>query len=336
MKLAVFISGGGTTLHNLIKQQENGQLDVEFKLVISSRSDAAGLTYAEAANIPQHIVSRPDYASAENYRDAMFERCREAKVDYVLMGGFIQHVLIPTDFTHRVLNIHPSLIPAFCGKGYYGSHVHRAVLDYGAKVSGCTVHFVDDQYDHGPILLQRVVDGRTKRYPPKPWLSGSSAPSVKPTRRRSDCFNPARSASKDALSLGESAGNRPLRKSGLPHATRHESPGESLACHAANRRSPGGPPGAERCHGAAMRAEPPTSESRGCASDLDRTAPEGRPTRRGGAHHRMLKIFCRASDPRELRSAFQNRPSSRVASADLPRRRRRASNRSIRQYLACL
>ena len=74
------------------------------------------------------------------------------------MGGFIQHVLIPTDFTHRVLNIHPSLIPAFCGKGYYGSHVHRAVLDYGAKVSGCTVHFVDDQYDHGPILLQRMVE----------------------------------------------------------------------------------------------------------------------------------------------------------------------------------
>ena len=158
MKLAVFISGGGTTLCNLIKQQENGQLDVEFKLVISSRPSAAGLAYAEAANIPQQIVSRSDYTSAENYRDAMFAPCREAQVDYVLMGGFIQHVLIPTDFTHRVLNIHPSLIPAFCGKGYYGSHVHRAVLDYGAKVSGCTVHFVDDQYDHGPILLQRVVE----------------------------------------------------------------------------------------------------------------------------------------------------------------------------------
>ncbi len=158
MKLAVFISGGGTTLRNLIKQQEKGQLDVEFKLVISSCPSAAGLAYAEAANIPQHIVSRSDYSSAENYRDAMFEPCREAQVDYVLMGGFIQHVLIPTDFTHRVLNIHPSLIPAFCGKGYYGSHVHRAVLDYGAKVSGCTVHFVDDQYDHGPILLQRVVE----------------------------------------------------------------------------------------------------------------------------------------------------------------------------------
>ena len=157
MKLAVFISGGGTTLRNLIKQQESGQLDVEFKLVISSRPSAAGLAYAKAANIPQHIVSRADYVSAENYRDAMFAPCREAQVDYVLMGGFIQHVLIPADFAHRVLNIHPSLIPAFCGKGYYGSHVHRAVLDYGAKVSGCTVHFVDDQYDHGPILLQRVV-----------------------------------------------------------------------------------------------------------------------------------------------------------------------------------
>jgi phosphoribosylglycinamide formyltransferase-1 len=73
------------------------------------------------------------------------------------MGGFLTHVLIPADFENRVLNIHPALIPAFCGKGFYGSHVHEAVLEYGAKISGCTVHFVDNEYDHGPIILQKVV-----------------------------------------------------------------------------------------------------------------------------------------------------------------------------------
>lgn len=73
------------------------------------------------------------------------------------MGGFLKHVLIPADFENRVINIHPALIPAFCGRGMYGRYVHQAVLDYGAKISGCTVHFVDDQYDHGPIILQRTV-----------------------------------------------------------------------------------------------------------------------------------------------------------------------------------
>ena len=73
------------------------------------------------------------------------------------MGGFLNHILIPTDFENRVLNTHPSLIPSFCGKGFYGSHVHQAVLDYGSKVSGCTIHFVDNQYDHGPIISQRAV-----------------------------------------------------------------------------------------------------------------------------------------------------------------------------------
>jgi len=157
MKLAVFISGGGRTLQNLIQKRTSGQLDVDFEIVISSNPHAAGLEYAQQANIPHHTIPRQEYSTAEAYRDAMFQPCRAAKVDYVLMGGFLQYVLIPEDFTHRVLNIHPALIPAFSGKGYYGQHVHEAVLAYGAKVSGCTVHFVDDQYDHGPILLQRVV-----------------------------------------------------------------------------------------------------------------------------------------------------------------------------------
>ena len=157
MKLAVFISGGGTTLRNLIEQRDAGKIDVTFERVISSSRSAAGLKFAEQAGIPHQHICRKDFADAQAYCDAMFAPCREAEVDYVLMAGFLQHVLIPDDFTHRVLNIHPALIPSFCGQGFYGRRVHEAVLSYGAKVSGCTVHFVDDQYDHGPILLQRAV-----------------------------------------------------------------------------------------------------------------------------------------------------------------------------------
>ena len=157
MKVGVFISGGGTTLRNLIQKREEGLLNIDFELVISSNPNAGGLKYAVQSNILHQSIIRKDFSDAEAYRDAMFEPCRTADVDYVLMGGFLQHALIPEDFKHRVLNIHPALIPSFCGKGFYGRRVHEAVLSYGAKVSGCTVHFVDDQYDHGPILLQRVV-----------------------------------------------------------------------------------------------------------------------------------------------------------------------------------
>ena len=157
LKLAVLISGGGTTLKNLMDLQSAGELDVEFRLVISSRPSAAGLQYAEEAQIPTLIALRHRYATAEGFRDGIFQPCREADVDLVVMGGFLKHVLIPEDFAGRVINIHPSLIPSFCGKGYYGLRVHQAVLEAGVKVTGCTVHFVDNVYDHGPIILQRAV-----------------------------------------------------------------------------------------------------------------------------------------------------------------------------------
>ena len=91
------------------------------------------------------------------YSQAVFDACRASNCDVVVMAGFLKFVTIPADFESRVVNIHPGLIPAFCGLGFYGHHVHQAVLDYGAKLSGCTVHFVDNQYDHGPIILQRAV-----------------------------------------------------------------------------------------------------------------------------------------------------------------------------------
>ncbi|HIF31119.1 MAG: phosphoribosylglycinamide formyltransferase [Pirellulaceae bacterium] len=158
LSLAVLISGGGTTLENLLKSISQGQLDANVNLVISSRKDAAGLDYARNANILHHVVRRKKAQSAKEFSEANFQLCREATVDLVVMGGYLQHLLIPADFENRVTNIHPGLIPAFCGKGYYGRRVHEAVLGYGVKVSGCTVHFVDNQYDHGPIILQRTVN----------------------------------------------------------------------------------------------------------------------------------------------------------------------------------
>ena len=157
LPIAVLISGGGTTLRNLIERIQNGQLHVDIRIVISSNQAAAGLEYAHAADISTLVVARGDYDSVATFSDAVFGPCREAGARLVVMGGFLKHILIPADFSGRVMNIHPSLIPAFCGQGFYGQRVHQAVLEYGARVSGCTVHFVDDEYDHGPIILQRTV-----------------------------------------------------------------------------------------------------------------------------------------------------------------------------------
>ena len=158
LPIAVLISGGGTTLKNLLEQREAGNLEVDFRLVISSRADAKGLLFAEQAKIPTLVVPKRKSQSAEQHSDSIFGPIRDSGVELVVMGGYLQHVLIPEDFHNRVINIHPSLIPAFCGQGMYGLKVHQAAIDFGVKVSGCTVHFVDNQYDHGPILLQSVCE----------------------------------------------------------------------------------------------------------------------------------------------------------------------------------
>jgi len=158
LPIAVLISGGGTTLRNLIDKITAGTLPVEIRLVISSNAQASGLQFAADAGIRSLVVEKSKVASTAEFSEQIFGPCRAAGVNYVAMGGFLKHVLIPPDFENRVINIHPALIPAFCGKGMYGLHVHEAVLAYGAKVSGCTVHFVDNEYDHGPIILQRPVN----------------------------------------------------------------------------------------------------------------------------------------------------------------------------------
>jgi phosphoribosylglycinamide formyltransferase-1 len=158
LPIAVLISGAGTTLRNLIDKIQAGSLPAEIHLVISSNPSAAGLRFAEAAGIPTLVVEKRKSLSAEAFSEAIFEPCRQAGVRYVVMGGFLKHVLIPPDFENHVLNIHPALLPQFGGQGMYGLRVHEAVLASGARVSGCTVHFVDNQYDHGPTLLQRQVE----------------------------------------------------------------------------------------------------------------------------------------------------------------------------------
>ena len=159
LPIAVFISGGGTTLRNLIAARDGGTLPVDFRLVISSSPSAGGLEIAAAAGIPTQVIRRQAFGEdTSRYSHAMFAPCREAGCELVVMGGFLKHVLIPDDFAARVINIHPALIPAFCGAGMYGRRVHTAALEYGVKVSGCTVHFVDNHYDNGPIILQRTCE----------------------------------------------------------------------------------------------------------------------------------------------------------------------------------
>ena len=158
---AVLLSGGGRTLENLLALRARGELPIAPRLVISSSARAFGLVRAERAGIAARTLLRRGYADDAAYSQAVFGACREAGAELVLLAGWLKLLRpIPEDFRGKVLNIHPALLPAFGGPGYYGERVHQAALDRGVKVSGCTVHFVDDEYDHGPIVVQRAVPVR--------------------------------------------------------------------------------------------------------------------------------------------------------------------------------
>jgi formyltetrahydrofolate-dependent phosphoribosylglycinamide formyltransferase len=157
IRLAVLVSGNGTTLQNLLDRCRDGRLAAQVVQVISSHADVFALERARQSGIPSAVVNRKEAGSAAEFSRRIFNLCREARADLVCMAGFLQLLPIPDDFLGRVMNIHPALIPAFCGKGFYGQCVHEAVLAAGVKVTGCTVHFADNQYDHGPIILQRPV-----------------------------------------------------------------------------------------------------------------------------------------------------------------------------------
>jgi formyltetrahydrofolate-dependent phosphoribosylglycinamide formyltransferase len=156
LPIGVLVSGGGTTLLNLLEHQRDGKLNVEFRMVIASR-ECAGAEHAREAGIPTRVIQPRSFAAAAGFSEAAFDSLRQADVDLVVLGGFLSRIVIPQDFEGRVLNIHPALIPSFCGTGMYGHYVHEAVLERGCRVSGCTVHFCDNEYDHGPIVIQRAV-----------------------------------------------------------------------------------------------------------------------------------------------------------------------------------
>ena len=154
---AVLLSGGGRTLQNFIDLQRAGDLPTHIPLVIGSKPDLFGLERAMRANVPHvHVVSRKDHPSLQSFSDQVFALCDEHRIDLVVLAGWLSLLAVPDRYNNRMMNIHPALLPSFGGKGMFGHHVHQAVIDAGCKVSGCTVHFCDNTYDTGPIILQRT------------------------------------------------------------------------------------------------------------------------------------------------------------------------------------
>ncbi|MCX5655406.1 MAG: phosphoribosylglycinamide formyltransferase [Planctomycetota bacterium] len=157
LRLGVLLSGGGRTLENVLEHIRAGKLAAEVAVVIASRPGIRGIEIGKAAGAPTHLVRPKEYPTVEAYSDAMIRLLDEARVDLVCLAGFLSYWIIPERYAGHVINIHPALLPSFGGKGMYGHHVHEAVLARGCKVSGCTVHFVSNEYDEGPIILQRAV-----------------------------------------------------------------------------------------------------------------------------------------------------------------------------------
>ncbi len=160
-RIAVLVSGGGTNLQALIDAERAGIISSgEIALVISNKADAYALTRAENAGIPTATVIRREYGSQGEFEDAISGKLCDAGIELIVLAGFMS--ILSADFTrrfeNRIINVHPSLIPSFCGKGFYGLRVHEAALAYGVKVSGATVHFVNEVPDGGKIIMQRAVD----------------------------------------------------------------------------------------------------------------------------------------------------------------------------------
>ena len=155
IRLGVLISGGGTTLMNILEYINKGQLNAEVAVVISSLSTAAGVEKAKAAGLNVKIIRKKDFSGIDEFSKRLEEDLAAADVDLVVQGGWLCLWKIPPRYENRVMNIHPALLPSFGGEGMWGHHVHEAVLAKGCKISGCTVHFCTNEYDKGPIIIQR-------------------------------------------------------------------------------------------------------------------------------------------------------------------------------------
>ena len=160
-RIAVLVSGGGTNLQALIDAQRRGEIiNGEIAAVIASKPGVYALERAAKAGIPGYVVARKDYPDSRTMTVALVDKLKELDIDLVVLAGFM--VILTEEmvraYPNAILNVHPALIPSFCGEGYYGLHVHERALEYGVKVSGATVHFVSEECDGGPIVLQKAVE----------------------------------------------------------------------------------------------------------------------------------------------------------------------------------
>ena len=161
LNIAVLVSGGGTNLQALIDAQAAGLIqNGTISLVISSRADAFALERAQKAGIPTRVLLRKEFAQQADYDAALLALLKEFQIELVVLAGFMTIISeeVIRQYENKIINVHPALIPSFCGPGYYGLHVHEAALEKGVKVSGATVHFVNEVCDGGPIILQKAVD----------------------------------------------------------------------------------------------------------------------------------------------------------------------------------
>lgn len=161
LKIAVFVSGGGTNLKAIIDSIKNGVIEnAKIELVVSDKAEAYALTRAKENGINTKVIAKNEYDSSEEFGNALLDCMLDYKIDLIVLAGYL--TIVPAKlikhYTNRIINVHPSLIPAFCGKGFYGLKVHEAALQRGVKLTGATVHFVDEGTDTGPIILQKAVE----------------------------------------------------------------------------------------------------------------------------------------------------------------------------------
>ena len=156
LRCAVFASGGGSNFQALIDRQITGELHVEFVLLIGNNSNAGAFEKAKKHGVPSVHLAASHFESEQVYTDKLISMLDSYKVELIILAGYMKKLPLPVvnKYRSRIVNVHPGLLPAFGGKGMYGSKVHQAVIDYGAKLTGVTVHFVDEEYDHGPIISQ--------------------------------------------------------------------------------------------------------------------------------------------------------------------------------------
>ncbi len=168
VKIAVLVSGGGTNLQTLIDAEKKGEIKGgKLSLVVSSKEAVFALNRAENANIKAFALPRKNFTSAEDYSKELVRIFKEHEIDFVVLAGFMTIVTgtFIKEYENKIINVHPALIPSFCGQGFYGLHVHEGALKRGVKLSGATVHFVNEECDGGPIILQKAVEVKTDDTP---------------------------------------------------------------------------------------------------------------------------------------------------------------------------